>query len=318
MTRVPVLLVGLGRIGFGYDADLSDDFVYSHARAFTRNPRFTLIGGVDPNGVARGRFTATTGVPAWADINDAPQTAFPQVVVIATPTELHADGVRRVLARWRPQVIVCEKPIAPSIQDGNSIVEACHAAGAHLLVNFIRRADPGVASVQSMIAAGEIAAPVRGVLWYSKGLLHNGSHLLDLATHWLGAWQDARVIRPDAVEPDIAVTFARGRLICIAAPEEHFSHYTMELVSPSGRLRYDRSGHDIFWQPAVPHPQLAGYRVLGEAIVISSGMPKYQAHVANQILTALEGRAHPLATGQEALQLQRQILSLTNAFEETQ
>jgi hypothetical protein len=52
-----VLLVGLGRIGVGFDIGLDGQkHISTHARAFSLHPKFQLIGGVDPDLQSRQMF----------------------------------------------------------------------------------------------------------------------------------------------------------------------------------------------------------------------------------------------------------------------
>ena len=187
------------------------------------------------------------------------------------------------------------------------MVRSCEDRNVPLFVNYMRRADPGVIEIKNRIARGEIATPVKGVAWYSKGFFHNGSHFFNLLEYWLGSMQGATVVdrgrRWDNVdpEPDARVAFANGTISFLAAREEHFSHYTVELVTANGRLRYDDGGESIEWRPARPDPAFAGYFSLSVPESIASGMSRYQWHVADQLAAALAGRPYHLCTGTEAL-----------------
>src|SRR2546428_243397 len=81
------------------------------------------------------------------------------------------------------------------------------------------------------LLSGEIALPVKGVVWYSKGLFNNGSHFINLLQDWLGDVREVRVIESGRwwggldPEPDLLVSFAHGSVCVLAAREEHFSHY---------------------------------------------------------------------------------------------
>ena len=66
------LIVGLGRIGMGYDAEGDgDSSVRSHARAFGSHPAFHLVGGVDPDPRRRQRFERELGPRAFPDLDAA-------------------------------------------------------------------------------------------------------------------------------------------------------------------------------------------------------------------------------------------------------
>lgn len=302
------LVVGLGQIGMGYDLELDPGHVYSHARAFAMHPAFELVGGVDPDPSRRALFQERFGVAAHADIEAAMRDGQPEVVAIALPTPLHGEAVHEVLRLGRPAAILCEKPLAETVEEARDMVRACAEAGVTLLVNYMRRADPAVREIRRRVDSGEIAGPFSAVTWYSKGLRHNGSHFVNLLEYWLGPMTAAGVFHagrtlPDGdSEPDAWVTFTRGRAVLLAAREEAFSHYTVELLASNGRLRYERGGEAVEWQAAVRDPIFKGYTILSpEPEVIPTGMRRYQWHVADALAAVLAGEPGPLATGDEAL-----------------
>jgi len=304
-----VLIVGLGQIGMGYDLSLDPaEFAYSHARAFTQHPRFALLGGVDTDASRRMIFTRTFGRPAYDKLADALYEHDPQVVVLAVPTELHGETLRQVLAHVTPKAVLCEKPLAYQVDEAEDLVRTCAERGVLLYVNYMRRSDCGVVEVKARLDRGEIGTPVKGVVWYSKGFLHNGSHFFNLLEYWLGAAQEGQVLTrgrtlgtTDA-EPDVAVKFPLGSVVFLAAREECFSHYTVELLGPTGRLRYEQGGRQIEWQTVTQDENLRSYRVLNTPPdSIASGMKRYQWHVADQLAHALEGREPQLCSGADAL-----------------
>lgn len=303
------MIIGLGQIGMGYDLELdSTKAVYTHAKAFTTHPAFELIGAVDPAATQRDQFNRHYGRPAYPDIASALQEQTASVVVIASSTVQHRLVLKEVLAHSTPKIILCEKPLSYDLAEAREMVEACDNAGVKLFVNYIRRADPGVIEIKKRLESGQILAPIKGVVWYSKGFFHNGSHFFNLLEFWLGAFVRAKILdvgrlwdNQDA-EPDVQVEFERGKVIFMAAWEESFSHYTIELLSPSGRLRYEQGGELIAWQSTCADPNIAGYEILQkEPEVLANGMNCYQWHVADQLANALEDKPYTLCNGMQAL-----------------
>ena len=303
------LIVGLGKIGMGYDLGLNPaTHVYSHARAFNLHPAFHLLGGVDPDDQQRRGFEREYHCPAFANIETALVRVQPELIVIAVPTSSHAETLYRVLKQLRPVAVLCEKPLSYDLKEARAMVRSCADQGVRLFVNYMRRSDPGVVSVKRRLDSGEIGSPVKGVAWYSKGLIHNGSHFFNLLEYWLGKMVDAQVLAAGRLwdgsdpEPDMRVSFERGTIVFLAAREEEFSHYTVELVAPNGRLRYEKGGKQIDWQSARQAPNLEGHTVLAADIeTIESGMNRYQWHVADQLAAALEGKEARFCDGEEAL-----------------
>lgn len=303
------LIVGLGQIGMGYDLTLDPSIaVYSHARALSLHPQFVISGGVDLSFASRTLFEQHYHQPSYADTKLALASVAADVVVIASPTAGHREVLDIVLSNAKPEVILCEKPLAYDLSEAREMVDMCESHGVKLFVNYIRRADPGVIEIKKRIDAQAIAPPIKGTVWYSKGFFNNGSHFFNLLEFWLGAFVKAQVISVGRLwnntdpEPDVVVEFERGKVVFMAAWEEAFSHYTIELISPSGRLRYEQGGKWIAWQVPYADSQFSGHKIL-EAVpqLIGNDMYRYQWNVADQLANAMSGKPHELCTGLQAL-----------------
>jgi predicted dehydrogenase len=292
----------------GYDLHLDPEaHVYSHARALIRHPAFDLLGAVETDGERCRTFERVYQRPAYGDLERALAELRPDVVVVAVPTPLHGATLERILGGARPAAVLCEKPLSFDVAEARAMREACEARGVRLYVNYMRRSDPGAIEVARRLAAGEIASPVKAVVWYSKGFFHNGSHFFNLLEYWLGRAESVDVIAAGRLwdghdpEPDVRVRFARGSAVFLAAWEEAYSHYTVELVASNGRLRYERGGEEILWQASGPDPVFEGYTVLArQPESIPSGMDRFQWHAVDQLARALTGGEAHICSGTAA------------------
>jgi predicted dehydrogenase len=76
------------------------------------------------------------------------------VVDICTPTHLHHEMVLKVAQAGKH--ILCEKPLALTAEQGREMVDACSAAGVHLLVGHVVRFFPEYALARAAVENGEI------------------------------------------------------------------------------------------------------------------------------------------------------------------
>ncbi len=302
------LIIGLGKIGMGYDLTVDHSIIHSHARAFASHSAFELSGAVDMSKMQRESFLQHYGGVVFSDLDKALDVVDPNIIVIATPTETHSIILNQVLLNSNPKAILCEKPMAYNLLEASDMLKACENAGINLFVNYIRRADPGAKEVKRRIESSEIELPVKGNVWYSKGFLNNGSHFFNLLEFWLGGFVRASVMESGRLwnnydpEPDVQVEFEYGKIIFQAIWGEFFSHNALELICPSGRLRYEDGGNSIIWQSIQTHPSLPDYKVLvPEPESIANDMKRYQWNVINQLANALAGKDHCLCTGRQAL-----------------
>lgn len=302
-----VAVIGLGDIGMVYDLTLPDS-VLSHARAFFKHPEFKLIGGVDSKDSLRNIFTENYNAMAFSNVSELIKHCSPDIVVISTPTDTHLKIINELLQLHVPQLILCEKPLAYSAEESKDIIDLCNKYNTKLFVNFIRRTDTAAINVKSRISSGKIQMPFKSIIWYSKGLIHNGSHFMDLMTFWFGSVQSIKLISvglnigSNDAEPDFEVTFDNGSAIFCSAEDEKFAHYTIEIVASNGRLRYEQDG-EIFWQKTAKHKSIENYRQLNSDIeIIKHNTSQYQYNVADHLYLALSDQAHELCSGVQAFE----------------
>lgn len=319
---IGIVLAGLGQIGMGYDRALDPArFVTTHARAFSQHPEFHLEAGVDSNPDLRQEFEATYGCVSYPDIESACAAHAADVAVVALPTEFHAEALERILrcAQWR--AVLCEKPLAYGVEDAKHMVRSCADNNVSLFVNYMRRSDPGVMEVKRRINAGLIQSPMKGRVWYTKGWLHNGSHFFNLLEYWLGPLMEFKVLKKQCLEDenfsdlDVWVAFERGEITFLAASADAFSHFEIELFSPSGRLWYGSETDHVNWQSMEPNERFKNYTSLsGDVEEISMTRERYQLQVVDQLALSLNGQAAQLCTGADAL---KTLISMHKVLEST-
>jgi predicted dehydrogenase len=301
------LLVGLGNIAYGYDIGLPETYVQTHARAIAMHPGLSLAAAIDPSEKNRQLFEAEYGISTAASLDDLPRDFQAEIVIIAAPTQSHAKLVDAVLTRFRPRIVLCEKPLGNSLDEARFINGRCAQEGVRLLVNYIRPAETGTLTVKGMIDTGRMGPFCKGAAWYSKGLVHNGSHFVNLAQFWFGKVKQIQVFDSGRMygdadpEPGFVLKFDHACIAFQAAWEESCSFYGIELVSPSGRLLYEKGGETISWQEPETDTVQAGYYRMGPAVPIHSNMERYQWQVAEQLVLAYTGKPHTLCTGEGAI-----------------
>lgn len=183
-----VLIVGLGNIAVGYDlSNKNRDCVKTHANAFNMHESFTLLGGVDCDDKACKLFEDNYHVPSYNNLNDALINTNPDLIVVSTPTSFHLENIKIIVMHNSVKVILCEKPLSYDIEEAKEIVNLCKDKGVEIYVNYIRRADSAVIKLKEYFDTEKISKPIKGVVWYSKGLIHNGSHFIDLFKFWFGS-----------------------------------------------------------------------------------------------------------------------------------
>jgi len=307
--KTTCLIVGLGQIGMQYDInEASNKIIHTHSKAFSTHPRFKLIGAVDTDISKCNEFSQKFKLPAHSEISSCFGEESPDLVIISLPTERHFESIKEIISLCKPKVILCEKPLSYSLKESKSILDLCKKNHIALFVNYMRRSDPGVLEIKKRIKLKDISYPMTGVVWYSGGFLNNGSHFFNLLEFFLGHFCDAEVIsKPfDMKNGDFGinaqVNFKNGKIYFLNLLDNSFSHHTLELISSSGRLRYDEGGKKIIWQSLNNHLVAKKLKVLNSLVeIIENDLDRYQWNVANQLANYFIGKPYELCSGDDAL-----------------
>jgi predicted dehydrogenase len=289
-------LIGCGRIGSEFADDPRVAGVYTHAGAFAASAvEFAAVCDVDAARAAR--CARRWGVAqAFTDVDAMLEQVRPAVVSVCTPDETHAAILRRVLASADVRAILAEKPLAQTTQDADALVRTARERGVVLAVNYSRRYSAGHARVREMIAAGRIGTVQAVSGFYTKGVLHNGTHWFDLARWLVGEIAAVQAFTPSSgvADPtlDVRVEFdngAAGFLHGCAA--DAFAIFEMDVVGTEGRVRLVDAGHTVQIQAVGDSPHYSGYRALLPAQLHGGGFDDVLLHAVADLLDCLDGRA---------------------------
>lgn len=121
----------------------------------------------------------------------------PDVVHICTPNRFHADQAIAAFAAGAH--VLCEKPLATSIEDARRMIEAADKAGRFGATMYNYRGYPLVEAIRGRVRNGELG-PLRRVggcylsedvcaadkyIWhFSPGAVGSAFALMDLGVHW--------------------------------------------------------------------------------------------------------------------------------------
>lgn len=290
-------IVGLGHIGMGYD--YKEDYHVScltHLNAILAHDGYELVGGFDVSLERRNMFESKSKVSSFDDLLEGLTKTNPDFVILATPTETHFEILKTILKQKSLKAILCEKPVSYDDEEATQMVDLCQKNNVKLFVNYQRFYLPSSDVIKKRLFPSNIKIEfLKGVCWYSKGLIHNGSHFINLLESWLGNLKLIESIEShkywsnEDTEPDALFSFQNGKVFFISSRESDFSHYSIELVTSEGKLTCKNGGDEIYWQDKVPDPTFPGYTILSKNMeLIESNTLKSQYFVLDKILKYME------------------------------
>lgn len=201
MTRLA--LFGAGRIG------------QVHARNLMSMPDMKLVAIVDPVSTAAREDLLARSQAQLLDADAVFKDASIDAYLIASPTDTHADLLRRAARTGKP--VFCEKPISLDFRQVLGVAREFDGAGSRVMLGFQRRYDPDFRQVREEILSGrsgrvqhivmhtrDPAPPPVSYIRSSGGLFRDQAiHDFDMTRYLLGE--------------EIVSVFATGS--CLIAPE---------------------------------------------------------------------------------------------------
>ncbi|MEO0588077.1 MAG: Gfo/Idh/MocA family oxidoreductase [Planctomycetota bacterium] len=139
---IRVGIAGLGRSGWNI-----------HAKTIAEMPEaFQVVAVSDPSEDRRQEAVDQTGAKAFAHFEPFAAQSDLDVIVVASPNRLHAQQACDAMLSGKH--VVCEKPMALTIEDADRMIEVATDTG-HLLAPFQnRRYEPHFTKVQDILASG--------------------------------------------------------------------------------------------------------------------------------------------------------------------
>ncbi|MEU7577321.1 Gfo/Idh/MocA family oxidoreductase [Streptomyces sp. NPDC041068] len=261
-------------------------FAHVHAagylRLLARMPGVEVLGS-DPDtdlaapGEVRGRALADASGVAYVDTYEEAFAARPDAVIVCSENVRHRPLVE--LAAAHGVDVLCEKPLAASVEDGEAMVAACRAAGVRLAVAFPVRFSPAYTAVKAAVAAGEAgrvlavsganngAMPTRDRRWFAEPELSGGGALMDHTVHIADLLDDLfgedaapvevyaqtnNLLYADEVAAEtsglVSVTYANGAVATIdcswSHPRSHHSWGGLEMTVVGERATLEMDAFD--------------------------------------------------------------------------
>jgi predicted dehydrogenase len=313
VEKIPVAIIGLGRIASLLEEDPRREKPCTHAGAAAANPDCVITAGCDLDEDRRRLFAERWGCPVYADASAMLEAHHPGIVHIATHPDSHYYYCE-LAARYGVRVAVCEKPLADTLREARKIAALHESGGIKILTNHERRYSADYVKAKAVIDEEQLGPllSVRTVLYMGKTqrlldvLWHDGTHMADAAmfltgaslkhrrqwgarltgrtgTAWLEGWHDTPLVVPSSGRTG-QIPF----LMELGAGRDHLV-FELEFSCAGGRLRI---GNGIFeiWESA-ESPYAEGFRSLKRTGEVFAGPTGYFANMVKDAVTCCREKA---------------------------
>jgi predicted dehydrogenase len=165
----------------------------SHARAYHKMPQFEIVGVVSRGPASRHAISKELGgLPEFGDYYAALAQTRPDVVSINTYPETHAAYAKAAIEAGCH--VFCEKPLAETVEEAQSIVDAARANRRKLVIGYILRVHP--AWIRFIEIARSLGKPLvmrmnlnqqsHGPAWdVHRNLMKSMSPIVDCGVHYV-------------------------------------------------------------------------------------------------------------------------------------
>ena len=177
-------------------------FAHGHSEGYIgllrAMPEIEVVGFSDLDAI-RGANMAQQYSSTWFPTHQALLEQHLDAVIVCTENALHTDAVE--LAARAGCHILCEKPIATTLEDALAMREAVLKAGVKFMTAFPMRFDPSIILTRDRIKAGDLGRVygVNGInhseiprahrAWFAQKALAGGGAVMDHTVHLLDLYR---------------------------------------------------------------------------------------------------------------------------------
>jgi len=184
-------LIGCGRFG---------GFCLERLRGWER---IRAVAATDVIASSAGKVAREFGIEASAGVEELLARPDVDVVLISTPPDTHYSTTLQALQAGKH--VICEKPLALTVEHADEMIEAARSAGRLLVVNHMLRYSPLLEMVRRIIESRALGEPLHFLFenyaederlpadhWFwdrrrSGGIfVEHAVHFFDLYRWWLG------------------------------------------------------------------------------------------------------------------------------------
>lgn len=303
------VLIGCGNIGSMYADDPKIKGIYTHAEAYLACPKTELVAVCDIDEQKAATCAKKWGITNYyTNIDQLLAEQNPEIVSICTSDKSHADVLDIVLKSSRLKGVIAEKPLTLNENQAMELVSRARQNRVCLAVNYNRRYSPGHQKLRDDIQAGCLGKIQKITGFYTKGILHNGTHWIDLARWLFGeicelqGFSTREQLILDDPTLDAWFKFENNTVGFLQGLDAKlYSLFEMDITGTDGRVRIINSGHEIEYYHVVDSTYYSGYKTLQKINVVEDQVSDTLLHVVSNLVDAIEGSVIPRCSGTDGV-----------------
>jgi len=304
-------IIGCGKIASGYahDPKMHGD-VFTHAEAYWTNVDIDLAAVCDTDiGKLEECGDRWAVERRYSDHKAMIKTENLDIVSVCTPDETHYTIVKEILsAPHGVKIILCEKPLAISIEEAEELISLSKKKNVILSVTYMRRYAKNYSALKDFIQSGKLGEIQAISGWYTKGVKHNGTHWFDALRYlvgeiqWVRGWHRVEG-RPKDPTLDVMLGMQDGPIASLrACDERYFTIFDMEIIGTEGRVNLHDSGFHLKHSKVIDSKRYSGYKELMTTDIGFGDRKNLMLHAVEDVVAVLKSDKPPACSGEDGLE----------------
>lgn len=303
-------IIGCGQIAGGYDNPSETHLIRTHAKAIQKNPRTELIAVCDTNHEIAKSFASRWGaLRSYTDVKSLFKEEEIDLLSICSPTKTHFQILKQGLSAKIP-CIWLEKPATNSLEQLEELIQLSKGTSSQVHLNYFRRYDQGFQRAKDIIRKDKVLSVTAH---YTKGLHHNGSHLLNLLFWWFGNFKNfhSGQILHDSHFPAVSGTLelTQASVDLKAYDYNLFEIFELDIILQGSRIRVIDGGQKIEFYTVQESPYYSAYHNFQLASVHQGTYGRFmeaglKSVLAGDIFSSLEDE---LALNEAIVRIEEQV-----------
>jgi predicted dehydrogenase len=301
-----VLIIGAGNIGAGFDSP-DNSRILTHAHAFSKHPGFRLVGFLDSDLSKAQKAASVWGGKAFRSVKDAFNDGEIDIVAVAVPDELHYSVLMEI-GELPIKAVLAEKPLARKTEEALEIYNHFSKRSVPVCVNYTRRFVSEFDQIKNNISSGHYGEFQTGTGYYGKGILHNGSHLVDLVRFLIDEITDCKPLEriSDFYQDDPTVSaklsLRNGRSFFLRAIDcRNYTVFEADFFFAGKRIRILDSGSKVEEFDVCDNPVFKGYKSMVKTKENSTSLDNAMYSLVNNMHENLTSKIPLKCTAEDGL-----------------
>ena len=317
-------VVGCGRIGSRFERDPKRQPISTHSGAYSNHPNTKLVAVSDKEEQQLNDCLEDWNVPkGYLNYEEMFEEEDIDFLSVCTGSDTHKEIISRAVD-FNVKAILCEKPLADSLESARRIVDLCEENNVFIAINHYRRWDRFFSDLKENLDKGVLGKIQHVNFLYTRGILNSGSHMFDLLRYIFGDIKSIKAVHAlNDFDGDLTLSgflrFQTG-LPCfiLGLNGNDYRVFDLEIFGTKGKIYID-SSKNLNLKEAARSKRSSGFSELYdmESTVFSSNSSIHIPFldIISNIIDAITSNTKIKCTGLDGLRSLESIIATNLSWE---